>query len=211
MRSIPHTTWVPEFQNNHAGKKQKYISQELPLRLLQTVGISGWTLCNWLAAIKALYHRGVLADGCLNGFESSLMNGVVHQDQPVPAGIFWATGLLLEVNRSHLQNKHAHTHTTHKQMYSKVVRAGKLQSWIFLQCRSKHHSTFLGYIKDFSWKNLQIFTTWAAWTFQRMQAPDGTCIPSVHATTSLLGPGSSVMRFGTSPKAEVALRRPKSK
>ena len=112
MRSIPHTTWVPEFQNNHAGKKQKYISQELPLRLLQTVGISGWTLCNWLAAIKALYHRGVLADGCLNGFESSLMNGVVHQDQPVPAGIFWATGLLLEVNRGHLQNKHAHTHTT---------------------------------------------------------------------------------------------------
>ena len=54
----------------------------------QTVGISGWTLCNWLAAIKALYHRGVLADGCLNGFESSLMNGVVHQDQPVPTGIF---------------------------------------------------------------------------------------------------------------------------
>ena len=46
------------------------------------------TLCNWLAVIKALYHRGVLADGGLNGFESSLMNGVVHQDQPVPAGIF---------------------------------------------------------------------------------------------------------------------------
>lgn len=67
-------------------------------------------------------------------------------------------------------NAHAHTHTQHKQMYGKVVRAGKLQSWIFLQCRSKHHSTFLGYTTDFSWKNLQIFTTWAAWTFQCMQA-----------------------------------------
>lgn len=32
MRSIPHTTWVPEFQYNHAGKNQKYISQQGPLR-----------------------------------------------------------------------------------------------------------------------------------------------------------------------------------
>ena len=77
---------------------------------------------------------------------------------------------------------HPHTHhTTQPNVYSKVVRAGKLQSWIFLQCCSKHHSTFLGYTKDFSWKNLQIFTTWAAWTLQCMQAPDGTCIPSVGA------------------------------
>ena len=77
---------------------------------------------------------------------------------------------------------HPHTHhTTQPNVYSKVVRAGKLQSWIFLQCCSKHHSTFLGYTKDFSWKNLQIFTTWAAWTLDCMQAPDGTCIPSVGA------------------------------
>ena len=76
---------------NTSASKDHYIgvwAVDSVLPILQTVGISGWTLCNWLAAIKALYHRGVLADGCLNGFESSLMNGVVHQDQPVPAGIF---------------------------------------------------------------------------------------------------------------------------
>lgn len=229
MRSIPHTTWVPEFQNNHAGKNQKYVQaskdhyggvwavdSELPL--LQTVGISGWTLRNWLAAIKALYHRSVLADGCLNGFESSLMNGVVHQDQPVPAGIFEQRVFCWRLPGA-ICKTHPHTHTPH----NTSKRTAK--SCVLASFKVKFSSNAAASTTAPSWDIQQILAG-KTYRFSRpellglfivcrhLMAPAFLLLAPfrhVHATTSLLGPGSSVMRFGTSPKAEVALRRPKSK
>ena len=129
------------------------------------------------------------------------------------SGILWATVLLLPVWKL---TGCGHAEPFAKQQQNRVcvcVCVRVLASFkVEFSSNAAASATAPSWDTKKSWKNLQIFTTWAAWTSPCMQPPAFLLLaPYVHAPTSLLRPGSSVMRFGTSPKAEVALRRPKSK